>query len=186
MISWWLGSIILIVIFAVVCIVLGIKSGDDGFYGSLFVFLFLGLIVLDFFCGIHSFLNSEVVNKKYVYTNKANVQSIEDNLKTSGQFILGCGGIGSDLYYYVMVGNDKDGYTVDKYNVEDTYLIPEENVQPYYIEKHEKYDIVFKNNFLFGGLFKPINPWLNRDNLEKKEIHLPKNYIKKNYNIDMK
>jgi hypothetical protein len=99
---------------------------------------------------------------------------------------LGSGGVGSDLYYYAMVGDDKEGYTVNKFKAEDTYLIPEYNTEPYYIEKHKTYDRVYKHNYIFGGLFKEMKPELNRDEIVKRELHLPKNYIKQNYNIDMK
>lgn len=186
MIVWWLGSIILCVVFIFIGIVVVNRTYDEDLGFNLVFVLCVVLFASDLFCGIHSFFNIKNINIRHKYNEKLYVRSIEDNFKTSGVFVLGSGGFGSDLYYYVMVGNDNDGYTITKFKAEDTYLIPEENIQPYYIEKHKIYDTVFATNYIFGGLFKPMKPWLNQDVIEKRELHLPKNYIKQTYNIDMK
>lgn len=123
--------------------------------------------------------------REYSYENKANIYSLEDNLEIkgdiNGSFILGFGGINgqidSTLYYYVMVGDDKNGYRVIKYSAEEIYIVPEDNLQQaYYIEQ---YEFIERNDSIAGKM-----PMIK--NLIKKELHLPKGYIKQNYNIDMK
>lgn len=68
----------------------------------------------------------------------------------------------------------------------DTYLIPEDSVEPYYVEKYKYNDREYAKNIIYGGLFKSMKPDLNESHLEKKELHIPKNYIKQSYNVDMK
>jgi len=186
MVVWWLGCLILLALFVIFEIWIGYKTNEEELRGVIITILSLILLVLLVISGVHSWGTSKEVNIKYEYKNKINVYSIEDNFKTNGTFFLGCGEAKSELYYYVMIGNDADGYVVKKYNAERTRLIPQENIEPYYVEKYKHYDEIYGTNFLFGGLFKSMKTDFNKERLEQVELHLPKNYIKKNYNIDMK
>jgi hypothetical protein len=114
---------------------------------------------------------------------------MEDNMTAHGSyvgnFIIGYGNANSDIYYYTLVGNDTEGYLVKKYDAGKTYIVTDENDKPYYVEKYIIYDSVPKDNWFFGGLVKQYKT-KHIEQVEKKELHLSKNYIKQNYNIDLK
>lgn len=184
MVVWWLGCIILFVLIIAIGFVAMEKTNDEDFSIDIMKVLLTISFVIILLCTFHSWFGSYEINTKYTYENKASVYSISNNINTNGSFILGCGTINSDLYYFIMVGDDEQGYTVQKYNAKDTYLIPED-VTPYYVEKHKISDMRSAQNFIYGGLFKPLKDVIGFDSVQKKELHLPKNYIKQNYNIDI-
>lgn len=187
MITWWLGCGILFILFVVIINLIDIKVnfGDDVsiFMSAVFIAVLLGLTCV---CYISSDYNTTETNIRYSNGDKFNIYSIEDNFKLNGSFVMGSGMVNSELTYYVMIGDDKNGYTIKSFPAKETYLFPGNAQQPYYVEVHKIYDIAHAKNFLFGGLFKPLKSIRNVDTINKYNIYLPKNYVKQNYNIDMK
>lgn len=190
MFSWTVTLIILIVVLLGIGIYITYKTNDDGATGGILAIIVLGVfIILSFMYGIDSVASATKENIKYDYRNKEYIYSMEDNMTAhgsyGGNFIIGYGNVNSDIYYYTLVGNDTEGYLVKKYDAGKTYIVTDENDKPYYVEKYIIYDSVPKDNWFFGGLVKQYKT-KHIEQVEKKELHLSKNYIKQNYNIDLK
>jgi hypothetical protein len=119
------------------------------------------------------------------YDNKTEIYSLSDNLTTQNKFVLGTGSTDGKIKYYTLVGNNQDGYIIKSFSGEATYIVPEENIKPYYLEKHNKVRYDYEKNFIIGILFKPIKSKI-KDEIIKTEIHLPQGYISQQYSIDLK
>jgi len=184
MIGWVLGSLIIISTVITLGIFIHVKYKiDDEIIIKVFWSFILFYLVTSIIFGVN--IDYKEDNIHYEYRNKTNIYSISDNININGEFVLGIGAIESELYYYVLIGDDKNGYIVDKYEANSIYLIPEENIQPYYTEKYKMSYRLHEKNIMFGGLFKPFKDCEYEEYI-REELHLPKNYIKQNYDIDLK
>ena len=189
MFNWWVTLGLLIIILIGVGVYLIIKHDVSSetcagiTMGTIIIFVILSAIYF-----LISISNSKEVNVQYEYKNKEYIYSLEDNMSIDGKytgFIIGYGQVDSNIYYYSLVGDNKNGFVVKKYNSSDTFIITDEDNKPYYIEKYKSYDMEYEKNWFFGELIKPFT----KDHIEelnKKELHLSKNYIKQSYNIDLK
>ena len=186
MFSWLNFLFILIVICVAIYFIFENKNKEEIALMIIPVILTLYFVVSGIMW-IHSVCDYEDINIRHEYGDKENIYSLKDNINTNGEFILGCGNIDTNLYYYALVGNDKDGYIKKKYDSDKVYLIPEETNQPYYVELYKIYDTKYNHNFFYGGILKPFKNEYNQKDCfsEKKELHLPKNYIIKEYKINL-
>ncbi len=115
----------------------------------LILFILISAIMALLFWGIYGLS----VGKSY----EQNIYSLEDNLSTSGSFVLGAGSIDTDMYYFYYTKNDMNGFKLNKIN-SDFVIIYQDTNKPY---------INCKNNI-------------------DCDLHIPKNTIKIKYNLDMK
>jgi len=148
---------------------------------------FISLTII-FFVSFYTTISDQTIN--YTYKNKTSIYSLEDNLgvkgSINGSFVLGCGSINgqtdTNLCYFVMSGDKENGYSVTKYDASEVKVFPEDNIeQPYYIEKYEQINETY---YIWWNIIELHDNYPEK--LIKKELHLQKNYIKQNYNIDMK
>lgn len=190
MFTWTATSIILVILLIGLGVFITYKKEDDGFTGTMTSTIILVVyLIISIECGVNAKFNSIQINTTYEYRNKEYIYSMEDNMTThgsyGGNFIIGYGNVDSDIYYYTLVGDETDGYLVKKYDSSKTYIVTDEDSKPYYIEKYIIYDSVPKDNWFFGGLVKQYKT-KHVEQVEKKELHLSKDYIKQNYNVDLK
>ena len=170
------------------------KIEDITFYWTFIIILSVIIIPL-------IILFASLINKEFFYTetqvldykNQQPITSVVDGVEQSseinGTFILGLGGIGGSSnaknFYYTMVGNNTSGYLLAKYDATTTYIFMDEDNNPYSRDKIVKTIRTPKSNLLFGGLLKKLKPIKYGDDLTYKELHVPKDTIKIQYNIDM-
>lgn len=130
-----------------------------------------GVLCFSFFA-IGSMVATEVATTTEEKYFEKPIYSLQDNMATKSRFTIGRGYIDSSLRYYFLA-NTKYGYKVESVNSENAYLMADgEN-------KIEFYNLKFENkvvNYLF-------------DNLSQKStfyvLHIPKDTIEINYNIDL-
>ena len=192
MLSIGMFSILLpILITIIVPIIAFLKTGDGGITALTVVITFLVSII--FSAIITNMLYMTTINEKQVseLRNALEVKSISDNFNYSshieGSFFLGCGSVVGDgktsLVYYVMTGNNENGFTVNKFNTETTHLFLDGDKRPYYVEKWnvKLYDKIIK---IFGIVIAKDS--IREDILVQQELHIPQNTVKVQYNIDLK
>jgi len=193
MFTWWGFALILILIAFIISILTDIKTPnifEDIFSSMVIVFLTLyGIILVMMWL-----ITTDVESKNVIeYRNQQSILSLQDNFETQsnihGSFVLGFGGVGgsssTDCYYYTMTGNESSGYLLTKYSATNTYIFMDENTNPYSIDKVIVSVSNYKTNWFFGGLLKPLKQF-KYDDSKVKELHVPNDTIKVQYNIDMK
>jgi len=108
------------------------------------------------------------------------ISSLSINSSISGNFCLGSGTINAVEYYY-FVSNSNFGYKISKIENDDNTYVKEDchnNNKPFI--EYTKYKAVKINWFL--------NLFLNKSFFDKDGeviIHVPKNTVVKNYNVDV-
>jgi len=121
------------------------------------------------------------IDTKYEKSNVFGVtyiSSISANSNISGDFFLGSGTIESKNYYYFVVKSDF-GYQIDKIEITNEVYLREDGDNKPFIE-YTKYNCTYQN-------------WFSRIFFKKKMfnedreiiIHVPKNTVIKNYNVDI-
>ena len=157
---------------------------------------FIACIV--FVIGILSWVASVVISstisetkEEYKLVESHNIIALQDSSNTSGTFFLGCGTVGSSMYYCYYIDTD-DGYKyqqikVSSDDVDVSIKYCNENETPH-IEKYDKYTIVTSNKD-WGWVFNPalIAPRANQSVLsaQKIYIYLPEGTIDENYKVDL-
>jgi len=196
MFTWWGFGLILIIVSVIISVAMTIKDYigiKDVFavIGSFtMIFLLLYGLLAQIMYGVFADKKVENITE---YRNQQSILSLQDNIETQsnihGSFILGFGGVGgsssTDCYYYTMTGNESSGYLLTKYSATDTYVFMDEDSAPYSRDRVVVSVSNYKPNWFFGGLLKPLKQFKYDDN-KVKELHVPKDTIKIQYNIDMK
>lgn len=157
---------------------------------------FIACIV--FVIGILSWVASVVISstisetkEEYKLVESHNIIALQDSSNTSGTFFLGCGTVGSSMYYCYYIDTD-EGYkyqqiNANEYDVDVSIKYCNENETPH-IEKYDKYTIVTSNKD-WGWVFNPalIAPRANQSVLsaQKIYIYLPEGTIDENYKVDL-
>lgn len=157
---------------------------------------FIACIV--FVIGILSWVASVVISstisetkEEYKLVESHNIIALQDSSNTSGTFFLGCGTVGSSMYYCYYIDTD-DGYKyqqikVSSDDVDVSIKYCKEKETPH-IEKYDKYTIVTSNKD-WGWVFNPalIAPRANQSVLsaQKIYIYLPEGTIDENYKVDL-
>lgn len=195
MFTWWGFGLILIILSLVIAILIdgGIVKAFQGenIFGAIVIFF----VMIYIFLAIIMWLITTDVESKNIteYRNQQSILSLQDNIETQsnihGSFILGFGGVGgsssTDCYYYTMIGNESSGYLLTKYSATDTYVFMDEDSAPYSRDRVVVSVSNYKPNWFLGGLLKPLKQF-KYDDSKVKELHVPKDTIKIQYNIDMK
>lgn len=197
LLGFWSGLIVMLL----VCVALGflvywfIQDSELVFFScSAFVVTWIALIVGGY---VTSGCNERVENKhEYIsasYELKSLVSKSESGTSMNGSavFFLGIGGgaISKETevsqYYYTIVNYPNKGSKIEKYEIDKTYVSEQPNLKQPYIEVYnEKYDLVYKNNFLSGGLFKPIKP-SQKDNVVHYVLYVPEGTIQVHWDVDI-
>lgn len=150
-------------------------SYEDDFFGGVFGSFVLTIIIILIFSSLGS------INTKFEKSNKFGVTyiaSVSAKNGVYGNFCLGSGTVESKTYYYYMIRNEF-GYKICKIeNDGDTYVKEDCDTKPYI--EYSKYNASHIN--WFGGLFFE-KQYYNKDG--EVIIHVPKNTIVKNYNVDI-
>ena len=121
------------------------------------------------------------INTKYEKSNNFGVTyiaSVSANSGVYGNFCLGSGTVESRTYYYYL-SNNEFGYKICKIENDGNTYVKEDCDSKPYIE-FSKYNAVKLN--WFGSLFFE-NYFYNKDG--EVIIHVPKNTVVKNYNVDI-
>jgi len=161
MINIWLFGLILILIIILGWIIYLFFINGKRFDFNINEFVPLWVILVSF-CMVYLifslFLNDyilqhgETINICHEYTNKQEIYSLEDNILSggvNGTFKLGYGAVRSepDNLYYFVYHETEDGLLCTKYNSEITYLVLDEELNPYIIKKYEYFDVEYKKHF---------------------------------------
>lgn len=147
-----------------------VELGEALFFGFATAIL-SGLICFVFFA-LGSVIATEVATTTEVKYFEKPIYSLQDNMGTNARFTIGRGYVDSTLRYYFLA-NTKYGYKVESVNSNEAYLLLDGQ------NKIEFYNLRFENKIV-EYLF---------DNCSEKStfyvLHIPKDTIEKNYNIDL-
>jgi len=80
------------------------------------------------------------------YTTESKIVSLNKEKNISGSFVLGTGSISSTTYYYTYL-DTKNGYLLDEYRTNNTYII--ENGENKVVSHHYRCDLPVAS-FMFG------------------------------------
>lgn len=167
-------GIILFILIVVGIAVLIYKSSDE-IEATVFMTVILAVILFLVFFGFGC------IKAKYEKSNVFGVtyiSSISANSNVSGDFFLGSGTIDSKNYYYFVVNSDF-GYQISKIEITNQVYLREDGDNNPFIE-YTKYNCTYQN--WFSRIFFKKS-FFNED--REIIIHVPKNTIIKNYNVDI-
>ncbi len=145
------------------------------FVGAFVSFLVGGVIILILSEGEGSLSDENIASGQCVqYETVQFIVSIERNSQLYGSFVLGSGSIRSNMYYFAYV-DTPDGWFLDKYRQNKTYIIEDEG-DPRVVNVNYK-------------CYKPIFSWLVDKEWEqthynrKHTIHVPPYSILREFNL---
>ena len=133
------GAVFLILfIIALICTIRGYKSdnnwdkmdAEDSLITSIAVFIILvadivGVIICSVGYSTGSVEYEEWYNNPHQEIVYNNIYSLTRENETSGHFVLGCGNVNTDTYYYFYVKKDTDIYQLTKLKVDNSVYIKE-------------------------------------------------------------
>jgi hypothetical protein len=136
-------------------------------YSELFMFIFIGFIIITFgflYVDVAYATQSEEYSDNYII-------SLKDTMFVNGRFALGSGYIDEKpaFIYYQVVNN---GYQLKSVPADQTIVIEDENDKPYIKE-------TLSVNYARLSGMRSVNSYKT-----KYEIHVPKDTIVKNFNLD--
>lgn len=178
-----LGIIVTVILLILFSIIINIFIGEDiNFSNIIFGILPSILCVFMFwfiFLGVAGACSEDV----YTNTTSKNVQikSISPNSNTKGSFILGCGTIGTNDYYYFMK-NTKYGYKVEKISIDGNVYIKDD------ANKIPTIETISKGTTTNFGKFFKLFIKVDTDTMYQHVatvFHLPKGSIVENYTVDI-
>lgn len=152
-----------------------IKKIIDETFGSIILSFCLVIVAL-FLFGIFGSINSKYEKENTFGVTYINSLSI--NSGVSGNFCLGTGTIEQNSYYYFVL-NKKFGYQVSKIKNDGNVYIKEDGNKNPFIE-YTRYKCVYHNWFSKLFFKKSVH-----DKDGEIIIHVPKNTVVKNYNVDI-
>jgi len=88
------------------------------------------------------------------------------------------------LVYYVMVGSDQSGLTVKKLDTTTTHLFLDGDQNPYYVEKYNV--ITTQLQIKVFGKVLAEDPITKEIVLDYVELHVPRNTVKIQYDVNLK
>ena len=92
-----------------------------------------------------------------------------------------------DLYYRVLIGDDKKGYTIKDIKIDNNVRLFFTDSKEFRLEYY--YDIISENyipNWYYGGIFKTFHGYEEHTKLTNCKIYLPKDAIKIDLTVDLK
>lgn len=167
----WMVSLLVI---DVIIFVFWIREGE--YFVAPFVFsLMIDLVlvsVLLFATMIFNGYQETYINREI----ETNIVSIKSDSGISGSFFLGCGNIGSDVYYYMYLDKGNNKYNLFKLQAENSTII-ESDEKPHII----KYRKIAKPN-----KFNKYTEFMNeeRKGTQFYEIVVPRGTIVTNFKLD--
>ncbi len=142
----WAGIAVLGLMFLIGLIANIALIYDEGLDESNFGIFFLlvafagGIVLLSF--GINymnesnekypAWYESEIVEVQYDH-----IYSLKLNNEVNGHFILGCGKVGTDTYYYFYVESNHDAYQLTKVKFDKTVYLKESDESPKVVERKD-------------------------------------------------
>lgn len=160
---------VIVIIFA---ITYGIIDEEPGMaFGISLAGLLFGVLVF-LICSLWS----DRIPQEECIINEINVPivALQDNMAVDGNFILGCGGVKGEMYYYFMRNTDK-GYQMDSIKASTVYICETNDIQPHY------------SIFRIAGFKHWWTYILNTPGIcINRTLYVPTNTIYQAYNIDMK
>ena len=103
------------------------------------------------------------------------IYSIEAREGIEGAFVLGFGGVESNVKYYSYVLNE-DGYILKSFNATDTPITSVKEGEKAHVVTTFRTVNLTRRNWLFGGLIKVEDH--NVTSVRKNVLYLPADYIK--------
>ncbi|KQL18830.1 hypothetical protein [Cytobacillus solani] len=168
-----MGLIILAVIVGTAAaVLLAIEIHADSF-GEWFVSAMLGFMIglLTLLLGI---LPSFVYDTSPATPSKQEIHAIKDNNEVHGNFALGFGSVDEEQYYYYVI-EDVEGFkSIEKTKVSKSKIKEDANDQPYILTYKHRFNSAFAR-FMYGEYSGSYS----------YEIHVPKNTITTEFNIDL-
>lgn len=164
-----------IILLAILGGIVGLKVGKntyssspsiDIFFGSVFGTL-LGLV----FCFIIYIISPKVKTSEVKY-----IESISDNMGTSGSFFLGSGNVDGQMYFFAYV-KEGEYYKVNKYNASVT-SIRYTNEKPHLT--------IIKKSIEKGSFYYYFSLPAKEEHPDLYIFNLPKGSIINKYNLDTK
>lgn len=166
-----------IILFLLILVGIGvwIYTFDEEVETAIFSTIIITLILFAITCGLGSIDNKHEKSDKFGVTY---ISSLSTNSSLQGNFCLGSGTIKEVDYYYFLV-NSNYGYQVSKIEINyNTYVKEDCNTKPFI--EFTRYNCVYLNWFS-KLIFK--KSFYNKDG--EIIIHVPKNTVIKNYNVDI-
>lgn len=128
-------------------------------------------------------INTMIEENNYKkYTTITYIYSLGDNTNTNGNFYLGFGQVETEWeysYYY----KTKDGFKIGTQKAIDTYIVEDDTIPPQVREVTKCLNKDIEVDFLLSP--KRIIKENVCQSYTTKEIVIPKNSIKQNYNLDL-
>lgn len=203
MFTWWQFVLVFVIVIFLLTFIYEKVTGfelEDFFIIVIptSVIVFICYCVITFIGGLGTMWGYDEVETRYYYEAKENLLTLQDETESEsklsgsymGVFAIGVGSVNSstetEKYYHTMVGTTEEGYILNKYPCDDTYLFFDEEEVPYVQIKMMSYKCDYGKNWLFGGLLKPISNSERKDEAIKTELRVPKDTIKIAYEVNMK
>ena len=190
--GWFLLSIFVLII------ILMILNGKFTFEKDKFdniiislIFSLIGLIIVSFLmsCFIEkgiTIIDTNIEVENLLSLNDNYDSNISGKIQGGLTFFYGEIRESKDLYYRVLIGDDKKGYAIKDIEINN-------NVRLFFVDNNFRveyhYDIIQDNcmsNWYYGGLFKKFNGYKEYTKLNNCKIYLPKNAIKIDLTVDLK
>lgn len=191
MFNYWIFTVILAIIFIILGFILDREATSDA---PLIVLTWVFLIYLIFSLGMRlEAATWELGTITYKEVTKDIItlrddRTVSQNSSISGNifFIYGKSVSEEGIYYYTIIGTEEEGYLIKKLDSTKTYLFLDGNDQQTYTEKYEIKELIYDGNFMFGKFFKFKKSNKLKEELIKTELHIPKNSIEVEYEINLK
>lgn len=184
---------LLFILFILVGVLLLKKTSNDTTatrWGISIAVSFVLTIVVMLSVFSHQEHHSKVVTETS-YEEKQNILSVVDkNIQegyAAGTFLLGTGTIsalvGNVDVYNALVGTPENGYQMQSFETDSTYLFFDGDNKPFIRTRVETPVQKYETTWLNGGLFTPLEDYHSEESASY-ELHLPENTVKVKYDID--
>ena len=191
--GWFLLSIFILII------ILMILNGKFTFEKDKFdniiislIFSLIGLIIVSFLmsCFIEkgmTIIDTNIEVENLLSLNDNYSSNINGNIHGALTFFYGEIRENKDLYYRVLIGDDKKGYTIKDIKIDNNVRLFFTDSKEFRLEYY--YDIISENyipNWYYGGIFKKFYRNEKYTKLTNCKIYLQKDAIKIDLTVDLK
>lgn len=162
-----------IIITILVCLILGVLFRDEldaSIMGSIAIGLLLGFLIADIL-GLTNLSKKEIEWRQIETTN---IASLADGTKVEGHFTLGSGTIEGKPCYVYYVGNNINGYQIDRLLAQGVIIKEENNCIPRIVVSGYKRTKPFYKSFYS----------ITALTIRETTIYVPKGTIIRNYVLD--
>jgi hypothetical protein len=148
------------------------------------IFSLIGLIIISFLMSCFReketetiIIDANIEIENLLSLNDSYDSNISGKIQGGLTFFYGEIRESKDLYYRVLIGDDKKGYAIKDIEIKN-------NVRLFFVDNNFRveyhYDIIGEDyipNWYYGGLFKKFNGYKEYTKLNNCKIYLPKNAI---------